>query len=143
MTEKSHVSIEQRLCKVCGKPYDTDSLLLDLRLESTLDRNTVTGWGLCQEHQKLHDEGYIALVEVDPEKSVIRGDSIKSENAHRTGRVAHVRRSFLKEFLTDFSTPDDVPLSFIDKTFMDTLATLHERTSAEEGTTTSTEGEDE
>lgn len=51
MNEKSHVSLEQRVCLVCGSPYDTVSILLDKRLRARMNEKTITGRGLCSEHQ--------------------------------------------------------------------------------------------
>lgn len=92
MSDKSYVTMEQHKCMVCGKDFDTGALLLDQRLREVFDRNTVTGWGLCGEHLKLYDDGYIALIGVDESKSGPHGDTIKPEDAYRTGRIAHVRR---------------------------------------------------
>lgn len=94
MNEKSHVSLEQRVCLVCGTTFDTGSVLLDRRLRASMERHTATGWGLCAEHQRLFDDGYIALVECDPQRSGLptAGDKLKPEQAYRTGRLAHVRR---------------------------------------------------
>lgn len=94
MNEKSHVSLEQRVCLVCGTTFDTCSVLLDRRLRASMERHTTTGWGLCTEHQPMFDDGYIALVECDPQRSGLptAGDKLKPEQAYRTGRLAHVRR---------------------------------------------------
>ena len=46
MSEKSYVSLKQGACLVCGRPYDTGSILLDLRLRASMACHTVTGWGL-------------------------------------------------------------------------------------------------
>src|SRR5215467_9695541 len=69
MNDKSHVSLEQHTCLVCMKSYGTGALLLDRRLRATLEHHTLTGWGLCPEHQKMNQEGFVALIECDPEKS--------------------------------------------------------------------------
>jgi hypothetical protein len=94
MNEKSYVSLEQHVCVVCGVAFDTGSLLLDRRLRARFDHYTATGWGLCAEHRKLFDDGYVALVECDPQRSGLSlgGDRLKPEQAYRTGRLAHVRR---------------------------------------------------
>jgi len=95
MNEKSHVSLEQHVCLVCGTPFDTGVILLDRRLRASLQRHTTTGWGLCAEHRKLFDEGYVALIECDPQRSGLPadGERLKPEQAYRTGRVAHVQRA--------------------------------------------------
>lgn len=93
MNEKSHVSLEQHVCLVCGVAFDTGNLLLD-RLRASLDRLTTTGWGLYAKHQKLADDGFVALIECDPERNGLSesDDRVKPERAYRTGRVAHLKR---------------------------------------------------
>ena len=94
MNDKSHVSLERHVCLVCGVAYDTGSILLDKRLRQSLERYTTTGWGLCAEHQKLFDEGFVALVECDPARSgkPSGADRLKPSEAYRTGRLAHLKR---------------------------------------------------
>ena len=36
MDEKSHVSLEQHACLVCGVSFDTGSILLDKRLRASM-----------------------------------------------------------------------------------------------------------
>lgn len=89
MSDKSHVSLEQHVCLVCGTAFDTGNLLLDRRLRASMERHTKTGWGLCPEHQKLADDGFVALVECDPQRSGAPGAGrMKPEQAYRTGRLA-------------------------------------------------------
>jgi hypothetical protein len=54
--------------------------------------NTVTGWGLCPEHQQLFTKGFVALVECDPQRSGPPTGNLKPEQAYRTGRLAHLKR---------------------------------------------------
>lgn len=90
MSEKSFVTMEAAVCPVCGKQHDTGNLLLDQRMRNRFDRQTVTGWQMCEEHQKLKDAGYIALVAIDESKS----DRERTlSGVWRTGAVAHVRAS--------------------------------------------------
>lgn len=91
---KSHVSMERHVCIVCGKLFDTGSILLDRRLCDSLERSTITGTGLCPEHLKLFDDGYIALVEVANKQN---STTLKPQDADRTGRIAHVRRTVATE----------------------------------------------
>ena len=94
MDEKSYVSLEQRVCVVCATPFDTGSILLDRRLRASMEHHTTTGWGLCPEHERLRSEGFVALVECDPQRSGARsGDGrLKPAQAYRTGRLAHLKR---------------------------------------------------
>jgi hypothetical protein len=116
MTEKSHVSLEQRACLVCGNTYDTGSILLDRHLKASLEQHTVTGWGLCPEHKKIHEEGFIALIEVDPGKSERpdANDILQPWQVYRTGVVTYMRR---EAFLQLFDIPDSqhlVPCVFVE-----------------------------
>lgn len=108
MSEKSHVSLEQRACIVCGKPYDTGALLLDRRLRASMEKYTVTGWGLCSEHLRLHQEGYIALVACDPKKSgdPVDGAVILPEQVFRTGLIAHLKRETFAEIFNTTIVPE-------------------------------------
>jgi len=94
MSEKSYVSMEQGACIVCGHLYDTGTILFDRRLRASMERHTVTCWGLCPEHRRLHEQGYVALVECDPERSgnPDEGDVVQPENVYRTGPVVHLKR---------------------------------------------------
>lgn len=95
MNDKSYVTMEQKVCLVCTKTFDTGSLLLDTRMRDSFDTRTVTGWDLCPEHQKLYDDGYVALVAADRSKSELadNGNVKDPGSAWRTGVVAHLRAS--------------------------------------------------
>ena len=82
---KSHVSMEQHQCFICGTLYETGNILLDKRLKETLERYTVTGTGLCPEHQQLADDGYIALIVVE------------EDGKTRTGNLCHLRREVAED----------------------------------------------
>lgn len=99
MNEKSHVSLEQHVCLICGVAFDTGNILLDKRLRASMERHTAAGWGLCPEHQKLSDDGFVALVECDPQRSgsPAGGGRLKPEQAYRTGRLAHLKRDVFAE----------------------------------------------
>jgi len=116
MSEKSHVSMEQHACLVCTKLFDTGAILLDKRLQASMDNTTVTGWGLCPEHQAKWDEGYIALVEATP-----------GNPPGRTGRLAHIRREAWGK-LFDVPPPSHhgkpLPLAFIEPEAFEKLAAL-------------------
>lgn len=118
MSEKSHVSLEQRVCPVCGNPHDV-GVLIHKRLRPVLDRTTVTGWEMCPEHQELYDRGFIALVGTDPEKSkfagsMISGKTMTQENAHRTGRIAHLKAEVFEQiFKSALPMRDGEPLPMV------------------------------
>ena len=122
MDNKSYVSLEQHLCVVCATPFDTGSILLDRRLQASMRCHTTTGWGLCPEHQRLHSEGFVALVECDPRRSgALSGDGqMKSEQAHRTGLLAHLKREvFARVFNVEITAAQ--PVVFVEPGVIDQL----------------------
>jgi len=119
MCDKSYVSMEQKICPVCGVPHDTGAILLDRHLKDTFQKNTVTGMAFCPEHQKLRDDGYIALVECDVEKSTVKGGMSNPEDVYRLGRIAHVKREVFHKLFDKKSC--DSPLIFVDSELMDKL----------------------
>jgi hypothetical protein len=123
MNDKSHVSLEQHVCLVCGLAFDTGNVLLDKRLRASMERHTTTGWGLCAEHQKLADDGFVALVECDPQRGAPSGGRLKPAEAYRTGRVAHLRR---RVFLELFNVPiqADQPCVFVEPGVIEQLQAM-------------------
>ena len=125
MNDKSHVSLEQHVCLVCGTAFDTGAILLDKRLRASMERHTATGWGLCPEHQKLSDDGFVALVECDPQRSgsPAGGGRVKPEQAYRTGRLAHLKR---EAFAQVFNVPiaADQPCVFVEPGVIEQLQTM-------------------
>jgi hypothetical protein len=114
MVDKSFVSLEQRICLVCGVAFDTGALLLDKRLRQTLEHHTATGWGLCTEHQQRFDDGFVALVECDPARSQASvGDVMEPGQAFRTGQVAHVKRALFHELFA-VTIKDNVPIVYVE-----------------------------
>jgi hypothetical protein len=104
--------MEQHVCLICGTTFETGAILLDRRLRATLEMHTLTGWGLCPEHQALFDKGFVALVEFDPAQSgaPLPGDRLRPEQAHRTGAVLHMRR---EAFAQIFGALADTELPFV------------------------------
>lgn len=94
---KSHVSLEQNICSVCGDTFETNGVLLHKQLRATLDKHTVTGWGLCPKDQERLDEGYIALVEIS---NTYTGSHMEQEEAKRTGKIFYLKREAFKELFT-------------------------------------------
>lgn len=125
MNDKSYVSLEQRLCLVCGTSFDTGSILLDRRLSASMERHTTTGWGLCPEHERLHSEGFVALVECDPQRSgTLSADGqMKPEQAYRTGRLAHLKRDVFGRVF-NVAIAADQPVVFVEPGVIERLQAM-------------------
>ena len=87
--DKSYVTMEQHVCPVCLNEHDSGAILMDTRLRDRFKHKTLTGWGLCEEHQKLADDDYVFLLEIDEEKS---SQPFTLESVWRTGVVTSVRK---------------------------------------------------
>jgi hypothetical protein len=126
MSGKSHVSMERHICLICTAEYDTGAILLHRQLRPRLEKYTVTGWGLCPEHQRLFDDGFVALVECDPARSgtPAAGEVVDPGRARRTGRVAHLKREvFSKLFSVQIAAT--LPCVFVEPPVMEKLEALH------------------
>ena len=107
---KSHVSMEQHECVACGTRYDTGAILLDRHLKASMEGKTVTGLGLCPEHQKRVDEGYVLLVEAEQMHGKTR----------RLGRIAALRAERWGDFFNVPAPPKGV--CFVQSEVLDMLS---------------------
>jgi hypothetical protein len=95
MRNKSRVSLEQKMCPVCGKEHTYNcGILIDHRLKDSMERYTTTGYGLCEEHAKLWKDDFVALIVVDLDKS---GGGRKLEELYRTGEITHMKIESFKQ----------------------------------------------
>jgi len=108
--EKSYVTLEKKVCACCSKEYDTGSLLLDRRLRKSFDMYTVTGIGLCSTCWK---DGYVLLIECDPDKSTIKDGKTHPNDAYRTGITIHIKLEAFKRVFKDACGKDDKPPMFL------------------------------
>ena len=109
--EKSYVTLEQHACPVCLKTFDTGNLLLDDKLRDVFEKYTVTGYGLCEEHKKVVEDGYVILVEV-------RERPQKGQDTYRTGNTAYLKRHVAKDIFPDMDVQD---VAFVEIGVLDKL----------------------
>jgi len=125
MNEKSHVSMEQHVCLVCGVSFQTGNLLFDRRLRASMERHTLTGWGLCVEHRRMFDAGLVALVECDPQRSGAASAqrNLRPEQAYRTGQIVHLKREVFDR-LFDVRLAADKPCVFVEPGLIEQLQAM-------------------
>lgn len=116
-----YVAMEKNVCPICGTLFDTGAILIDKRLQ-TIKQPAVTGSSLCPEHAKLHGEGYLALVGVDPARSP-KGDALKTQDAYRTGRVMHIKYTVFKQIITR-PVNNDLPMVFVEDDVIDAIQAM-------------------
>ena len=117
MNDKA-IQMATKQCPVCGHihKYNTE-VLIHKRLGDIT--NTFTGKGLCEEHSKLHEDGYIALVVIV--NSPTEGTEIlKQEDADRTGQIIHMKREAFRDIC---NTPldEELPMVFINEDLAEIL----------------------
>ena len=118
---KSFVAIEQKMCPICGVVHSHDcGLLLDKRLKESMDSHVTTGYGLCEEHDRLFKEGYIALVGVSNNPNSTQ-QTLTQETANRTGSLCHIRKAVFQQM---FGLPEEatnLPMVFVQEAVIDML----------------------
>jgi hypothetical protein len=92
---------------VCTKKYSTGAALI-FKGKAPAEEKT---WGLCPTHRQLKERNLIALVEVDPSKSMALMDEMRPENAHRTGLVVYLSRSIYNTIFQ--GEPPDNGVAFV------------------------------
>lgn len=105
------VALGKHVCPVCGQIHDSGEVLINRRF-ANIQEPAVTGCSLCDEHQRLFDEGYLALVGVDESRSVSNKTRLREEEACRTGSIMHIRRHVAKQIF-NVQMPDDLPMCFV------------------------------
>lgn len=123
MSEKSYVTMEQAICVVCAKPYDTGALLIDKRLRERFERHTLTGWGMCPEHEEMRGNDFVAIVGCDESQSSINSSgTLNPQDAYRTGAVAHVKAA-VWENIMDVPVPEQM-VCFCDEEVIEMLQAM-------------------
>lgn len=129
---KYEAVIEDKICVVCGKVEPTNSILMDPQGNPIFNEShLITGYHLCEEHQKLYDEGYIALVVINSEKSTVleEGDEVgvvDPYDIHRTGTIIHVTRKLAEKLLPE-AYDNKHPMIFISGEIADYLNDLRSK----------------
>ena len=143
---KNHVSMEQQVCFACGKKFDTGAILMatkyhrnprtnDIQPLKPLKPTTVTGIGMCPEHEDKIKEGYVILIGCDPSKSSPKDGhhTIDPDKAYRTGSLVYIRPELYKRL---FNT--DVPVNNVAFADQDVISFLEASMKPDDGPTKET-----
>jgi len=90
-----------------------------------MERHIVAGWGLCDAYRQLFDEGLVTLIECDPQRNGVPADqnSMRPEQAWRTGRLAQLKRKALAGWSTS-RWCSEVPCVFVEPSMIEQLPAL-------------------
>lgn len=91
------VALTKDACPVCGAEQDGDivlnSILTPQRADAVRDlHGKVVSFKWCDECKKVVASGGVWLVEVDPTRSAAHGNTLRPENAYRTGNAWAITR---------------------------------------------------
>ena len=112
--------MSNKICIVTGKKYQDGAIILDSRMKPSLEKDTVTGYGISPEIEQKINSGYIVLVEVDMSKSgVSLTDTINPENAYRTGSVMYVKKNRFGLFFN--VDPPEGKIAYVPKEVIDLI----------------------
>lgn len=124
MTDKSYVSVGISVCPVCLKKTD-DCVLLDTRLQDSLDRETVVdNTTMCPDCQDLYDKDFIAMVEVSNLNDGTK-TTMKQSEAERTGRIMHIKLGVLNHII-NAEHDKSVPMAFISEEVFNIIKNLYD-----------------
>lgn len=118
-----YVAMEKHQCVVCAELYDTGNLLLDRRMMNIPKNKQITGNGLCPKDSALHDQGFVALIGVDPARSHASDGRMTHDNASRTGMVMHMQ----SEAFEAIFYPMDSPVAYVEQPVLDMLAERYKK----------------
>lgn len=92
MSDKSSQAMEQSTCIVCGCKCEIELGPMDVQMRDLVLKMGLVKCSLCPACRAFRDQGYIALVECDPEKSgnPKTGQRLMPEEVHRTGLIIRV-----------------------------------------------------
>jgi len=118
--EKSFVTLEKKVCVICGHEHETNALLLDTHLRKKFEKYTTTGYDHCEDCQKKLDDHFIAMVEVSNSPSTDQS-TMKKEDANRTGVIVWVKNYVAAEI---FNVEIKTPMVFVEPKVVEFLKTL-------------------
>lgn len=108
------VALEKNFCPVCTKEHSHNTgILIHKNLKHIDSDKCCTGYGLCEEHDTLHKDGYVALIELKNDSNTA---TVKMEDAVRTGNIAHIPIDVFSKVFNSEINIETTPLVFIDTT---------------------------
>jgi len=127
--DDNYTTVEKKQCLVCLRLYDTGVELIDSQHKPTEATHTLTGLGLCPEHQQRVNDGYVALVAIDTGKSELQGGTVVAGGEYRLGKIMWVKREMAQ--LIAPQVPTSQTLVFCHPNLIDALDKLVKETENE------------
>lgn len=124
MKDKEFVKLAHKICPVCTKEHEHNTEILLHKYMDNIKGNPITGYELCEEHDELLKQGYLAIIICDENKSTFNENgTLNLENAYRTGDFIHIKRETYNHIF-NIEVPEDLPLVFGGKELFNMLQEL-------------------
>lgn len=116
------IPVEQNICPVTGEIFLTGHLLFDrMGKGEKLEPQIITGYSFSPDVADMIEKGNVALVVIDPKKSIAVDPSSPKENeAIRTGDFLYLDRK-IAEKLFGKDKFEEKPMAYIEKDTYDQL----------------------
>ncbi len=116
----SYVAMAHYIDPISGEKHG-EHIIFDRTLKDRLpDHPIAIGFELTNEHRKLHEDGYIALVAIDQSKST----GTRPDQVYRLGKALHVKREALKQILDISDDHLALALIWVDMEIIDTITLM-------------------
>jgi len=112
-----YAAMETKQCPVCLETHSHNTaILLHKKLRKIDPDKTCTGFALCEEHEKLFNDGYIALVVGDSSSSK---DTVQHTDVNRTGEFIHIKREYFSSVFGEVDA--DLPMAYTETEVVDMI----------------------
>lgn len=115
MTSQVEVALAKQLCPICCSEHEVILMNNKLTQKAANEVKEANGKVIgfleepCNECQKFIKDDYIAMIGIDPEKSILSDDetTVNLAGMYRTGQLGWIKRDVAKEM---FFIVDDTPM---------------------------------
>ena len=107
MQNHLETALTHSICPICCTETDYQIVLNSVLTKAHAERvkemhGKATGFSEpCKECQAKLDEGWVALIGIDPEKSLAKDGHIALKDAYRTGKFAWLKRQVAKNIFEE------------------------------------------
>ena len=124
---EDYVKLESQQCPVCGVIHQHECDVLPNRRLKEIKPNgpngeCITGRSLCEEHDKLYKQGYVALVVATSLAGTAQPSSI--EDVELTGQYLHIKADKFNEIFDKNESLQDVKLAYIEEEVFNSLVKM-------------------
>lgn len=118
-----YVRMAKHQCPVCGVTHEHNTeILIHKKLKAIKDDELLSGTSLCEIHDNLFKDGFIALIVIDEDGHESR-EHVKEDNATRTGELLHLKREVFNNIF-EYNIHSKMPMVYITQEVYDMLVKM-------------------